>query len=563
MKRSLRWCLTFLFTAWRVLLFATTSAAFGWWHDIQSRTPPHRPSRSTTASFVHDQKQQLSVPSSNATVRTPSVPLGYKSEAYEEYSRSLSIPTERKDAANGLEQSVSAPLNLSKRIRNAPGHIIQRAFSRKVPPGKLILLRCGESLFNANGTFTGWLDPDLTAVGVQQCKFAAQVLKAGGFEPDVVYTSRLTRAIKSAWHILEELDLLFIAVHKTVRLNQRMYGALQGLSRDETEAKVGAVTVHAWRNSLKARPPALSISDPTHPRFDRRYADLSSHEIPSTESLLDCQERAQPLWEHKIKKDIEDGKTVLVVGHRDALRGLVKSIDGVGETEIEDIRIPKCIPLIYRFQEVAFKGGASKSTLVPVAPDPVKSRIQQHTTAQLLETPASLKAAVSKLTAQEKISTDLSGSAILSLHKREVSLRDALSNLRSTNPALNHTAEVDDYADIESRLRAPAQLEYDGERWNDDPSEFEEYEYDEFDVADGPELVAANVVLIPEASEVKATTFPTSWPSNIRDGDSVVVLIRHGRTPHNNLGLFTGWEDPPLAEDGIEDAINAGKLLKR
>ena len=255
------------------------------------------------------------------------------------------------------------------------------------------------------------------------------------------------------------------------------------------------------------------------------------------------------------------------MGHRDGIRALVRSIDKLSEVAIEDIRIPKCIPFVYRFQEV--KGGANDGALIPIPPEPSKSLIQEHTAAQLLETPASLKAAVSELTARQETRGDGEGSFILNHHKREVSLRVALANLRSTSPALNQSVrpliqfDEDDDEDIETRIHIPPQTEYDGDRWNDDPSVFEDYEYDEFGTEEGSEPIPANIISLPETRKVKASPIPTVTPSIFNDGEPFVVLIRHGRTPHNNLGLFTGWEDPPLAEGGIQDAINAGRLLKR
>jgi 2,3-bisphosphoglycerate-dependent phosphoglycerate mutase len=173
------------------------------------------------------------------------------------------------------------------------------------------------------------MDPPLTEHGTEQCKHAASLFVAEGFESDVVYTSRLKRAIVSAWTVLETMDSLFIPVFKIYRLNQRMYGALQGLSKLEIAKEFGPEAVQAWRNTLKARPPPLAREDPHHPSHDRRYAGLSEDLIPTSESILDCMERARPLWEYKIRKDIERGKTVLAVAHRDTLRGLAKVIDGL------------------------------------------------------------------------------------------------------------------------------------------------------------------------------------------------------------------------------------------
>jgi len=516
---------------------------------------------SPSALSALDQQQSNSTTLSSTTSASKDL-LGadFESEAYEVYSRSLSPRKERKEVLAEL-QAGNAPMTWSKKVYKFPGRIVKKVVTKRKQqqPGKLILLRCGESTFNANGTFAGWLDPDLTAVGVQQCRHAASVLKAEGFDPDVVYTSRLKRAIKSAWNVLEELEALYLPVYKTVRLNQRMYGALQGLSKEETAEQVGATAVRAWRNSLKARPPKLPVSDPSHPRYDRRYADLSLDQIPSTESLLDCQERARPLWEYKIKQDIEQGKTVLVVAHRDAIRGLVKSIDGVGDVEIEDVRVPKCIPFVYRFQEV--KGGANDGDLVPVPPNQDSSLTQKHTSATLLETPASLKAAVTELAGQESVDLDLLDTS--DHQKFEVPLRDVLSNLRSQSDVLKHHKQPSDITDDDDETieLSESVVEVKGEqRWTDDPAEFEEYEYDEF--VDEGDDVPVNIVAMP-APAASNDALGQSMTSMFKDGEPFVVLVRHGRTPHNNLGLFTGWEDPPLAEGGVEDARNAGRLLKR
>lgn len=498
----------------------------------------------------------------------------YESEDYEVYSRSLSPRKERDQVIRELDK-VERKKSWRNKVLNYPGKLVQKIV-RKTKPGKLILLRCGESTFNANGTFTGWLDPDLTPRGVQQSQHAAAVLQAEGFDPDVVYTSRLKRAIKSTWVILEELQALYLPVYKTFRLNQRMYGALQGLSKEATAAQVGINAVNAWRNSLKARPPPLPTRDSNHPCHERRYSDLSRDQIPSTESLLDCQERARPLWEYKIKCDIEQGKTVLVVAHRDALRGLIKSIDGIGDAEIEDVRVPKCVPFVYRFQGRAHDGG-----MTPIRPDPNSSLSQKYASATFLETPASLKAAVMEHHDEKIDNLHLPNSSSLYLKKkkRASSLHDTLEQLRSTQnqsplhmddadtsdmlmltPTVDEeNVEEDDDDEIKlTSARLPALVV--GERWTDDPSfEFEEYEYDEFsDVDDEVETIQVNLVAAPEL-----TSSSSGVGSMFEKGVPCVVLIRHGRTPHNNLGLFTGWEDPPLAEGGVEDARNAGRILKR
>jgi 2,3-bisphosphoglycerate-dependent phosphoglycerate mutase len=474
-------------------------------------------------------------------------------EGYEVYSRSLSPRQERKDVLKELDRAAGGGRNSGRRWWPRPSNIFPR---RNVKPGKLILLRCGESTFNANGTFTGWLDPDLTSRGVQQCEHTAALLQSEGYEPDVVYTSRLKRAIKSTWVILEAMETLYIPVHKTFRLNQRMYGALQGLSKETVASEVGWNAVNAWRNSIKARPPKLSKNDPTHPCKDRRYADLSYKQIPCTESLRDCQERARPLWEHKIRRDIEQGKTVLVVAHRDALRGLVKNIDCIDDVAIEDVRIPKCIPFVYRF-EVA-KGGSNDGALQTIKPDPECTLTQKYTNSAFLETPASLKKAV--LEQKDDNDLHLVGGSVAhgapdTVH-RDWSLIETLARLRSEFElnASGSDASVDD-EDDKVDLSPASASGVTKEGWWDDPSEFEEYEYDEFSDEENQEQ---------QRVQVTTRSVPkTGMQSLFKEGEAFVVLIRHGRTPHNNLGLFTGWEDPPLAEGGVEDARNAGRILKR
>jgi 2,3-bisphosphoglycerate-dependent phosphoglycerate mutase len=432
-------------------------------------------------------------------------------EEYQEYSRCLSPREEKKEVQS---EFVKKP-----RWKRA----IRKLFSRKTKRGALILLRCGQSEFNLNQTFTGWLDPPLTEQGIQQCQVAGRLLVQEGFDPDLVYTSRLQRSIVSAWTILETMDSLFIQVQKTYRLNQRMYGALQGLSKQGITNEFGPEVVKAWRHSLKARPPPLSREDPTHPRNDRRYANLPDDRISDTESLLECQERARQLWDHQIRRDIENGKTVLVVGHQDSLRGLSKVIDGISDKDICDIHIPCGIPIVYRFNE----------DMEPIEPDDT-SLTQVHTRSIFLENPGRLQEALKKNAEWNKASE-----ADGTVRKRTNSLEKSLMKLRS----------VDDQDDVQ--LRSDKKPVERMERWSDDPCEFEQYDdFADFDY--GYKDVAVNLVPLDESS--------TDAKPN-QEGP-FVVLIRHGRTPHNNMKLFTGWEDPPLAEEGVEDAKNAGRLLK-
>ena len=209
--------------------------------------------------------------------------------------------------------------------------------------GTLILVRHGESEWNKNKTFTGWADPDLTDQGMREVEHAARLLMEGGYRVDVVFTSRLKRAIRSVRIILQEMNEVYLPVFKSWRMNERMYGALTGLSKKETAEQLGAELVQEWRGSLRSRPPEVQLTDPYWPGRDRKYADLTMEQIPRTESLLDCMERTFPLWEKKITNELNNGRNVLVVAHANTLRGLVKTIDDIGDDEIQGRPVEKCI----------------------------------------------------------------------------------------------------------------------------------------------------------------------------------------------------------------------------
>ncbi len=171
-------------------------------------------------------------------------------------------------------------------------------------------------------------DPDIIKPGILEMEHAARLLLSEGYEPDIIYTSRLTRAVKSTWALLNELNAPYLPVYKSWRLNERNYGALTGLKKMDAAKAMGVEVVQAWRNSLKARPPPMKKDDVYYPGNDRRYDDLGEDQIPLTESLMDCMERARPIWEYGIAKELEKGNTVLVVAHTNILRGLIKVVDG-------------------------------------------------------------------------------------------------------------------------------------------------------------------------------------------------------------------------------------------
>ncbi|MEM8948939.1 MAG: 2,3-diphosphoglycerate-dependent phosphoglycerate mutase [Pseudomonadota bacterium] len=212
---------------------------------------------------------------------------------------------------------------------------------------KLVLIRHGQSLWNKANLFTGWKDVDLSDHGVAEAKQAGQRLKAEGFDFDLCYTSVLTRAIKTLNLALEEMDRLWLPVEKHWRLNERHYGALQGLNKAETAEKYGSDQVHIWRRSYDTPPPALEPGDERHPGADRRYADLDPADIPSAECLKDTVERVLPYWEETIAPSIRAGKRVIIAAHGNSLRGLVKYLDGIDNESILKLEIPTGVPWVY------------------------------------------------------------------------------------------------------------------------------------------------------------------------------------------------------------------------
>jgi 2,3-bisphosphoglycerate-dependent phosphoglycerate mutase len=212
---------------------------------------------------------------------------------------------------------------------------------------KLVLLRHGESIWNKENLFTGWYDVDLSEQGKVEAKRAGELLKAEGFTFDVAYTSVLKRAIRTCWMALDELDLLWIPVDRSWRLNERHYGALQGLNKAQTAAKYGDEQVLIWRRSYDVPPPPLDESDPRYPGTDPRYAALSKDEIPRTECLKDTVARFLPYWHETIAPAVRDGKKVLIAAHGNSLRALVKYLDGISDEDIVGLNIPTGVPLVY------------------------------------------------------------------------------------------------------------------------------------------------------------------------------------------------------------------------
>ena len=216
---------------------------------------------------------------------------------------------------------------------------------------KVVLLRHGESVWNKENLFTGWTDVDLSEKGVEEAHNAAKLLKEGGYTFDIAFTSVLKRAIRTLWIVMDDMDLMWIPVIRSWRLNERMYGDLQGLNKAQTAEKFGDAQVLAWRRSYDTPPPALKRGDERDPGNDRRYGHLPTDEVPLTECLKDTVERFLPYWVDTIVPVIKEGKQVVIAAHGNSLRALVKYLDNISEEEITGLNIPTGVPLVYELDK--------------------------------------------------------------------------------------------------------------------------------------------------------------------------------------------------------------------
>ena len=213
--------------------------------------------------------------------------------------------------------------------------------------GRLVLLRHGQSTWNLENLFTGWVDVDLSPQGLLEAQEAGRLLRAEGIAFDQAFTSVLKRAIRTLWITLDELDQMWLPVERSWRLNERHYGALQGLDKAQTVERHGAEQVKIWRRSYDIPPPPLSRDDPQHPRFDRRYASVPAAELPAAESLKDTLARVLPFWNARIAPELAAGRSILVAAHGNSLRALVKMLDDISDTAIVELNIPTGVPLLY------------------------------------------------------------------------------------------------------------------------------------------------------------------------------------------------------------------------
>jgi 2,3-bisphosphoglycerate-dependent phosphoglycerate mutase len=224
--------------------------------------------------------------------------------------------------------------------------------------GKLILVRHGQSIWNVENLFTGWTDVDLSQAGKVEAAQAARELERERLQADIAFTSVLKRAIRTLWIMLDEMDRMWIAVERSWRLNERHYGALQGLNKAQTVAQHGEAPVKTWRRSYDIAPPPLAADDPRHPRFDPRYAALDPRELPPGESLKDTLSRVLPFWHARIAPELRSGANVLVVAHGNSLRAMVKMLDGLTESEVTELNIPTGVPLLYELDEALTARGS-------------------------------------------------------------------------------------------------------------------------------------------------------------------------------------------------------------
>lgn len=217
--------------------------------------------------------------------------------------------------------------------------------------GKLVLLRHGQSLWNLENRFTGWTDVDLSGQGIKEAYRAGKLLKAAGFSFDAAYTSVLKRAIRTLWIVQDEMDIMWIPVHRSWRLNERHYGALQGLNKQETAEKHGAEQVHRWRRGYDVQPPPLDREDKRHPKYDPRYQHLREEEIPRHESLKDTLDRVLPYWHEMIAPSLMEGNNILISAHGNSLRALIKYLDNMSDEDIVEVEIPTGVPLVYELDD--------------------------------------------------------------------------------------------------------------------------------------------------------------------------------------------------------------------
>ncbi len=386
-------------------------------------------------------------------------------------------------------------------------------FVKRKEPGTLILIRHGESMLNYNKTFTGWIDADLNERGVRETEHAARLLMERGYEIDVTYTSRLKRAIRSSWIVMTELGQIYRPVYKSWRLNERMYGALEGMSKPGLAQELGEEVVQGFRQGLTTTPPPMTPDHPHWHLHEKKYADVKPEQIPVTESLQDTMERTLPLWHNRILPDLRSGQTVMIVAHANSLRGILKHMDNLDQGEIQAVAIPNGIPLVYKFDR----------NMRPIKQDGAVAPLS----GEFLEKKGLLRSALAK---EAELAASVPGYS-------------TTSSSAATMPVMD--ARLRGLAKLSEARQLIAATSFGGGGFVAAPVV--------------PQAVPATRVLNPSSGY--PTSGSTTPPST--DKDPIIVIIRHGKTEYNKLGVFTGWEDAPLANEGRIEARNSGKLLKR
>ena len=408
------------------------------------------------------------------------------------------------------------------------------------PPGKLVLIRHGQSTWNANKTFTGWVDVDLSPIGEAEMEHAARLMLERGLQADVVYTSVLKRAIRSAWILLAELGQTYRPVVKDWRLNERHYGALQGRSKVGLVDVLSPAVVQSFRAGYATRPPELPDAHALSATRERKYVGLPRGDLPRAESLEECLERVVPVFQERILQDLDEGLDVVVVAHGNSLRGLVKNIDGLDDSVIERVGIPNGIPLVYEFDR------DDSGTLIPVE---TMDKTQTDLSGEFLEERGLLREAIA-----------LERKALLEPPSWAPSSQDAVSStLEQGLETLARERRVMAYAQLGTNLplvdpvpllaQAPIKVV---------PSVVPDADARGGVVEARPTQPQAGPMASRERPRRRRSVKP---PTPGKQRPPLVILIRHGQTTHNKLGLFTGWEDAPLSPEGRAEASRAGALL--
>ena len=441
-----------------------------------------------------------------------------------------------------------------------------------MPTGTLILLRHGETEVPRGTSFIGWSDPDLNQRGEQGTTEAARAIREAGFSFDVAYTSVLKRAVRTTWLLLQELDKIYLPVWKHWRLNERCYGALTAESIDSVQKNYGEATVASWRRNFDAKPPPYEagskhnpMSDPRYHRWQDRRGNIRQISFPNGETLGDVCERVTPVWKREILQDLRRGRNVLVVAHGNTLRAIVQAIDDLDDDELRELEIPPCIPLVYRFER--------KGAIESLAEGAADTAILGARLAHLQNLAATLRR---RLRGGKMPERDYDIVPIMS----EASAGGGISG--------EFLAKASQLAEAQERVRSASMARY----GIDDASAQNQLKrnagaYGAFmtpansaDAVSGYSSSLASAMPLGSRGAIPPPSPPVA-PS--ADSDMIglpgggamvtqarppkrqqhVVIIRHGKTEHNKLGLFTGWEDVSLAKEGRAEATAAGKLLQK